>query len=149
MSNLKIGKRKLGVMLLSLMLVFASACTSKPEKTTSETPSATETATATESPAPTEIPKMDPLGKYDTPIEVTTASIVYPTTTYPEGDSLDSNVWTKLYEEKLGIKTKHIWTAPEEQYQAKMTASIASNDIPDIMLVDEIFFQAVYGFWRS
>jgi len=135
------GKQKAAALLLCLIIIFTSACTNKKEKSALETPAAKETIAAVQSPTGSAEPAADPFSKYDKQIEVTTGSIVYPTTTYPEGDSLDNNVWTRLYEEKLGIKVKHTWTAPESQYQTKMTASIASNDIPDIMNVDEKFFK--------
>lgn len=97
--------------------------------------------TETQATTAAEDPKIDPLGKYDTPIEITTVKINYPSITYQEGDTVENNVWTRLYEEKLGIKIKYLWVVPEDQYQAKMTASFASNEIPDIVNVDEKFFK--------
>ena len=143
--NNKFGKR-IGILFIAVIVLLASACSNggkSADKSENETggQSAAASSPASESSNTGTDAKEDPLGKYDTPIELTTAGIAYPNVTYQDGDSIDSNVWTKLYEEKLGIKTKHIWMVPEDQYQAKMTASIASNDIPDLMLVDEKFFK--------
>lgn len=79
----------------------------------------------------------DPFGKYDPPIEITTVRIVDDTYKYEEGDSLESNVWTKAFEQELGIKFKYDWIASGwEQGNQKMTVTIASGSIPDLIPVD-------------
>jgi len=83
---------------------------------------------------------IEPLGKYDPPIEVSTVRIINDTYKFAEGDTIDSNVWYKAYEEELGIKIKNDWVVsgdgvggPGEQ---KMNVSIASGDLPDIIPVN-------------
>ncbi len=57
---------------------------------------------------------------------------------FPAGDTLDNNVWTRLYESELGIKLKYTWMTPIAQYEQKLNISIASNDIPDIFQVNSV-----------
>ncbi|MGG6311931.1 extracellular solute-binding protein [Paenibacillus macerans] len=51
-------------------------------------------------------------------------------------DTLDNNVWTRLYESELGIKINYEWMVPIAQYEQKLNISIASNDLPDIFQVN-------------
>lgn len=51
-------------------------------------------------------------------------------------DTLDNNVWTRLYESELGIKLNYEWMVPIAQYEQKLNISIASNDLPDIFQVN-------------
>jgi putative aldouronate transport system substrate-binding protein len=39
-------------------------------------------------------------------------------------------VWSKAYEEMLGIKLEYLWTPSGDQYDTKWTTAIASNDLP-------------------
>ncbi|UVI28952.1 extracellular solute-binding protein [Paenibacillus spongiae] len=77
----------------------------------------------------------DPLGKYETPIEVTTVRYLPPSIKFEKGDSIDSNIWYRSYEEELGIKLINKWSVPQTQWQQKMNVTIASGDIPDILSV--------------
>lgn len=57
---------------------------------------------------------------------------------FPEGDSLENNIWTRQYESDLGIKLKYKWMTPVAQYEQKLNISIASGDIPDIFQVNSV-----------
>jgi len=132
-------KRKMGYGLIAVMLLL-SACSSNGgggEATGSATPSGSEASAPSESGSPAATGgTQDPLGKYETPIEVTTARSLGSTVTFAEGESLDNNVWYRGYQEDLGIVLKNEWTVPEGQYGQKMNVSIASGNIPDIVTVD-------------
>ncbi len=132
-------KRKMGYGLLAVMLLL-SACSSNGgggEATGSAAPSGSEASAPSESGSPSATGgTQDPLGKYETPIEVTTARSLGSTVTFAEGESLDNNVWYRGYREDLGIVLKNEWTVPEGQYGQKMNVSIASGNIPDIVTVD-------------
>jgi len=55
---------------------------------------------------------------------------------------MENNAWTKLYEEKLGIKVKYDWLVPDQEtYDQKMNVTIASNSLPDIMTVNAVQFK--------
>lgn len=77
-----------------------------------------------------------PFGKYDPPIEVTTVRFVDQGFKYKNGDTLDRNIWTKIFEEQYGIKVKNNWAVDQSQYRQKLNVSIASRDIPDFMVVN-------------
>lgn len=76
-----------------------------------------------------------PLDKYDPPIEVTAVRPINEGTTFKEGESIESNNWSKAYEDMLGIKIKYNWTIAQSQYGQKLNISIASDDLPDIFQV--------------
>lgn len=82
--------------------------------------------------------KADPIGKYDPPIDVTAVKLVDAATKFADGETIENNVWTKAYEEKLGIKLKYNWvvTGKRDQYNQKLNVTMASNDLPEIMSVD-------------
>ena len=52
----------------------------------------------------------DPFGKYSPTIEVTSVKKVLDNTKYIAGESLDNNIWSRTYEDVLGIKIKYIWS---------------------------------------
>ncbi len=86
--------------------------------------------------------KIDPFGKYDPPIEVTFVrrtddALESNVLSRLEGETIDENLYTRLYEERLGIKARYLWIAKgQEQYQQKFNVAIASGDIPDIVNVN-------------
>lgn len=88
---------------------------------------------------------VDPFGKYDPPIEITAVkSLGSGSLDFPEGDSIDDNVWTRYYEEVLGIKVKFLWTTNEQQYDQKVNIAITANDLPDIMAVRNTQLKMMY-----
>ncbi|SFA81951.1 putative aldouronate transport system substrate-binding protein [Cohnella sp. OV330] len=77
----------------------------------------------------------DPFGKYDPPIELHIARAVDQAWTYPQGDSIDDNVWYREYEKLLGVKIVHDWTALTGEYNRKLNVSIASGSLPEVFSV--------------
>ncbi|HEY5583267.1 MAG TPA: extracellular solute-binding protein, partial [Ruminiclostridium sp.] len=87
----------------------------------------------------------DPLGKYATPIDITfvrgidddLAANILPKT---PGETLEDNRWTRLYKEELGINVKYAWTVKgnesSDAYVQKINVTLASGDIPDVVLVN-------------
>ncbi|MCD9024228.1 extracellular solute-binding protein [Cohnella silvisoli] len=131
------------VIALMLCIVLVTACSSNNKNnnsnstmpTSTATAEATQTAEATKSAAPEEI---DPLGKYDTPIEISTARGITGSMKFPAGDTIDNNVWTRSYLEDMGIKVKNDWTADESTFEQKMNVSIASGNLPDLLPVKAV-----------
>ncbi|WP_214628236.1 extracellular solute-binding protein [Paenibacillus agaridevorans] len=134
-------KKAAGIILAVIMLTI-SACSSgnKPNEGDSgtESPSASsgaDTTHASEKP----VEKADPLGKFDPMIEVTTVkSLDDGSMNFPEGESIDNNLWTQGFEKDLGIKLKVEWLVPDNQYDQKLNVMIASDDLPDIMMVNAV-----------
>jgi putative aldouronate transport system substrate-binding protein len=81
-------------------------------------------------------PAPGPLGKYNPPITVTFARGTSATDRYDGDYTVDRNEWTIENENELGIITKYLWTANQDQFDQKMAASIATGDLPDIMSVN-------------
>lgn len=118
---------------LSLVACGTASNTSGSTNSDSARLKSTETTTAVSS---TEDTKADPFGKYDPAIEVTATRWTGEGIKYAEGETLDNNKFTKiLYEDTLGIKVKYLWSTPQAQFDQKMTVSIASNDLPDLIRV--------------
>jgi len=55
---------------------------------------------------------------------------------FPDGDTLEDNIWTRLYASELGIDLNYIWTTPVAQYDQKLGLSITTGDLPDIFQVN-------------
>lgn len=91
-------------------------------------------------------PTKDPLGKYDPPITVTTIHTANDGAFwFPEGDSIESNIYTRRYEEQLGIKYEFLWTCPGSQATEKINTMLAGGDLPDFMSVDRNTFEKMYS----
>lgn len=88
---------------------------------------------APEGSAPEEI--MDPHAKYDPPIDVRMVISQAANTTFPEGDSMSNNLWTRTLLEEYGIQIKSDWTVDESQYNEKLNVAIASGELPDVFQV--------------
>lgn len=123
--------------LLSMSLVFVTACSSNSSEGTTSEASKT-------SASPQVQGKNDPLGKYDAPIEITTVRALDPNVKFKDSDNLEKNIWTKKIENELGIKIKNNWIVNGAQYEQKLNVAIASNDLPDfIQLPPTQFMQLV------
>jgi len=86
----------------------------------------------------------DPKAKYDPPITVTSVmglSDQVQKSVSIKPDVLSDNVWTRGYENDLGIKINYLWTVPGAQLEQKMNVSISSNDLPDIIPVNSRQFK--------
>ncbi|CAK4870528.1 unnamed protein product [Aphanomyces euteiches] len=58
-------------------------------------------------------------------------------------DTYDENLWTRAFESTFNIKMKNVWTADATQYTTKLNVSIASGDLPDVYVVDNVQFAQV------
>ena len=77
--------------------------------------------------------------KYDETVEI--SSVKNPVASgldFPEGDSLEDNVWSRYLEETLNIKLNWLWSTNSEQYPQKVNIAITSDDIPDVMQVSDL-----------
>lgn len=83
----------------------------------------------------------DPFGKYEEPITVEIIQSINPTIPLPEGDTSNDNFYTRYIKENMNIDIKVKWQASNSDYGQKLNLAIASNDIPDIMVVGEQEFK--------
>ncbi|OUS76562.1 hypothetical protein B1748_10690 [Paenibacillus sp. MY03] len=95
---------------------------------------------ATSSPAPSATSEqtvvIDPLGKYDSPISMTTVRRIDASMNLPSGQTYEKNVWSDAILEELGIDIKVQWSADIGQYDSKLNVTMASGDLPDLMRVN-------------
>lgn len=125
---------------LGCLLFFASACSSSNTSSTnpaSESPSATGTSGTTNT-EPSD--KLDPDGKYVEPVTLSIAYQIPNNNKWPEGseDSYEDNEWTRLIEEKYNLKFTHAFEVQQgDAYNQKINLLISSNDIPDVLMVDQ------------
>jgi putative aldouronate transport system substrate-binding protein len=128
--------------IIILLSLFLAACGAPAATDTPAEPVATEPAeapatesSATEAPA-AEAPAADPFGKYEEPITLTTVRSFETSEQLPEGDTPESNQYTRAVKEELNIDVQYLWTAATADYDSKVNLSIASNDVPDAMVVN-------------
>lgn len=141
-------RRTLTVM-LALILVVISACSSSDKKGEISSPaSASASASVSASPTPSsqdsgsatpEEEAPDPFGSFDPPIKLTTVKIFAEVDKFASG-STESNIWFDAYRDALGIEVKYDWTVignqPGGPGEQKMNVSIASGNLPDIIPVN-------------
>jgi putative aldouronate transport system substrate-binding protein len=81
----------------------------------------------------------DPMAKYPETVKLTSCKSVsdqMQTFIDKKSDVLTDNIWFNSYRDELGIEVEYAWTAPSAQYEEKMNAQIAANDLPDFMQVN-------------
>ena len=59
----------------------------------------------------------------------------------PEGDTATDNYYTRFIKENLNVDISVKWSAASADYNEKMNLAIASNDLPDILVVNEQQFR--------
>ncbi len=73
--------------------------------------------------------------KYDPPIEMSSVIAVDATVKFLEGSDIHNNVWTRAYEQLLGIKVSYDWVVDASMYDQKLGLSVNSGDTPDMFHV--------------
>jgi len=131
-------KNKLILLLLSFVLVLLSACTNS-DNTEPASNDAEETPASDSDSGAAEV-DYDPLGKYDETITMSTGICVEPSAskTLPDGDTLEDNAYTRAVKEDLNIELKEYWSVSCTNLDQKISLSIASNDLPDAMIVNRV-----------
>ncbi len=89
------------------------------------------------------LPK-DPLYKYEPLIEVSTVASTDQGMKFIEGESLDNNIWTRIFENQYGIKVNNMWVVDALQYNQKLNISIASGELPDFFLASKEEMKRLY-----
>lgn len=72
---------------------------------------------------------------YNPPIEMRSVITTDATVKFLEGNDIYNNVWTRAYEELLGVKVSYDWVVDASMYNQKLGLSINSGDIPDMFRV--------------
>jgi len=135
--------KKAFILTLVAVLVLLSACSGGGSGGEASNPpeggaaNEAETNEAEAEPAPE---AADPLGKYAEPVKMTIGMCVDPTDkTLPAGDAIDNNVFTRAIKDALNIEVSAYWTVScGENRNQKVSLAIASNDLPDAMVVTPV-----------
>ena len=83
------------------------------------------------------------LTPYDEPVTVRIGQTVDPSASLPEGQTVEDNYFTRLIKEYLNIDISMLWVVAEADRDQKINMTIASNDLPDAMVVNAAQFMAM------
>lgn len=56
----------------------------------------------------------------------------------PDGETYENNAYTRLLNERLNVQNQNVFEAMDEQYTDSVTMVIAQNDLPDVMIVEDL-----------
>lgn len=123
--------------LLAGMLIVLTACSNSSSSKESPNSSTKEAET------PAVQKEADPFGKSEEPITIKIGKEIDASDkSLPAGDSPESNQYTRYIKDQLNIDTKIIWQAAAgKDYEQKINLSIASDDLPDALVVNETQFR--------
>ena len=121
--------------LLALVLacsVVIGACSNAENNTPNQTNSPGNTNTGTSEPA-------DPFGAYEEPVSISVGIEVDPTDNeLPPGDTPLVNQYTRQIKEALNVDVDHYFAAAGQNLRQRISLAIASNDLPDAMVVNAV-----------
>ncbi|NRF91908.1 extracellular solute-binding protein [Paenibacillus frigoriresistens] len=140
MKRLKSRSKNLAILYVAISTVVLSACSGPNGPVNEQSKSDGNTVKTDTSNANT-----DPLGKYNQPIELTTVRSLSDVVennvlSVLKDQTIDDNIWTRLYKDQLGINVKYKWVAKgsetSDQYLQKINVMLASGDLPDVIPVN-------------
>ncbi|MGP4038489.1 extracellular solute-binding protein [Gracilibacillus sp. D59] len=124
-------RKYLFLLFLALVLVACSDDDAGSESNDGNDPENSETETSSE-PA-------DPFGAYEETLTIAIGQEVDPSdTSLQDGDTPLDNQYTRHVKENLNIEVEHAFTASPSNYDQKVSLAIASNDLPDAMVVGPV-----------
>jgi putative aldouronate transport system substrate-binding protein len=125
------GRNSLVAILAIMLAVSTTACS-------------TATPTVTQQPvASPSVEAKDPFGPFPETVAISVALAADPAEKFPDGDSADNNQYTRYLKEKLNIAVSFSWITSVADWNQKVNLSIASNDIPDGLVVNAVQFRAL------
>ena len=131
------------IMALSMTAALVNGCGSSGSESSTQSADAG-TMQGTEQDTAQEEADADPFGRYDELVEISSVKNLGAGIEFPEGDSLENNVWTRYLEETLNIRVNWEWSTNTEQYAQKVNIAITSDDIPDVMQVSASQMKMMY-----
>jgi putative aldouronate transport system substrate-binding protein len=85
-----------------------------------------------------------PFGKYEEPVTIRIGTTVEASKSLLEGETLVDNQYTRNIKENLNIVVDYFFKASNANYHQKVSLAIASNDLPDAMVVGPVELQEMY-----
>ncbi|MCV4231264.1 extracellular solute-binding protein [Virgibacillus sp. LDC1] len=121
------NKSNMFALILASFLVLG-ACSN----TTNNTPAAPEKSAESSEPA-------DPFGRYEEPVQISISIEIDPTDNeLPPGDTPLDNQYTRQIKEALNVDVDHQFAASGQNLRQRISLAIASNDLPDAMVVNAV-----------
>lgn len=84
-----------------------------------------------------------PLTPYEETLTITQVKSHNPNITYIEGEDKNNNFVTEFYKEKLNIVWETVWDSDPAAYTAKLNLDIASDELPDVCVVNASQLQSL------
>jgi putative aldouronate transport system substrate-binding protein len=78
----------------------------------------------------------DPFGGYPSTVVIKSVRQFESTEKLPAGDTPENNQYTRYLKDNFNIDCQFIWVASSADYDQKVNLAIASNDLPDAMVVN-------------
>lgn len=126
-------RKKFTAILMVLLLVLLTACGGNTTKSGEKSDSAEGTTAPVQ--AVDENGEIDyALGAYDETVTIRTVRSESGSTSYPEGDDVTSNAWTRLFKDRLNVEVLTDWVT--DDYTTKLNLAISSNELPDVFSVN-------------
>lgn len=121
-------------MLLAAGMVISSGCSAQ---------SAASSQTAKVTSGDTNNASSTPFGKYSSLVTYTLGKMTSSDPKMPNGDSWENNAYTRYIKDKLNIQSRDAFEANGGNvgtgaYDQKVAMSIASGNIPDVMIIDDL-----------
>jgi len=137
-------KKALSILMAATLLLSLIACSSNKDSSSSSASSPSSPASSS-SASDNKTGDGEESGPY-VPMKETvtfTKGIVAPNGSekFPAGDDMENNDYTRYVEQQLNVKTKVAWAVAPNNFDQKVSLSIASKDIPDMMIVNRTVFQ--------
>lgn len=81
----------------------------------------------------------DPFGRYEEPVQISISIEIDPTDNeLPPGDTPLDNQYTRQIKEALNVDVDHQFAASGQNLRQRISLAIASNDLPDAMVVNAV-----------
>ncbi len=140
--GMKMNKR---LLILALALVLLLAACSNNNTTSTEDPKASDPK-ASDTPAVNDskevVQEDGPFTKYDETVTISLGRQGVAGNNLPDGDTLESNDYLKYVEDRLNVKVNYEFSVEDlDAFNQKVSLTIASNSIPDVMVVNEQQFK--------
>lgn len=85
----------------------------------------------------TEQEAKNPFGAYDHTVTVTSSLQFDEVNSNPRGVTPEDNSFTQEALERLNIRLKWSWVAPEAQYKQRLKVAVASGELPDFLVIED------------
>ncbi|MBP1990501.1 extracellular solute-binding protein [Paenibacillus eucommiae] len=143
MKGSKWGKGIGVIMAILLVAMMAAACSGNKEANNqpAESPTQADNGNGKAGQEETQGEEAFDYYRYKEPVEITIVKDVPPDLKLPEGETIEDNSFSRFVKKHTNIDFKVAWYATGQDFVQKQQLAIASNDIPDVMLVDETTFR--------